>query len=356
MYKWGRLFVALTFALHLALVGALADSFVYVSNTAINSISIIDTNTNQWVSNIALSSTPIGIAATPDGKKAYINTGSGISVLRLRDQVITATLTLPVGASLKEIAISANSQRAYFTDAGRNGVVVLDTSSDSIIATIPVDAAPEAIALNPNPLSSAVPYAYVTHPVLNKISTINLATGTVVNSIPVNSGPRGIAVTPDGSKAYVTHTALNSVSVVNLLTGVVLTTLAVGTAPQGIAITPDGRWALVANSGSNSVSVINLANQAVASTLPVGLSPQRVSAAPSGFKAYVSNAGSGTVSVINPRSTPTPSVLTTVNVGGTPQVLSGNIPDWYTYGNALERINYNDNESTINSTTVSIQI
>src|SRR5262249_59310444 len=107
-----------------------------------------------------------------------------------------------------------------------------------------------------------------------------------------------------------------------------------------------------ANSGSNNVSVPRLADQTVVSTLAVGLSPSRVAIPSSGDRVYVSNPGSGTVSVIHQRAVPTPSVIDTVSLGGGPQILSPTIPDWKTYGNALERVNYNANESTITKDNV----
>jgi DNA-binding beta-propeller fold protein YncE len=42
---------------------------------------------------------------------------------------------------------------------------------------------------------------------------IDTATNTVIATAPVGTGPQGVAVTPDGSKVYVTNTGDNTVSV-----------------------------------------------------------------------------------------------------------------------------------------------
>ena len=47
-------------------------------------------------------------------------------------------------------------------------------------------------------------FAYVTNGVSNNVSVIDTSTNTVLTSIPVGSYPLGVAITPDGTRAYVT--------------------------------------------------------------------------------------------------------------------------------------------------------
>jgi len=51
----------------------------------------------------------------------------------------------------------------------------------------------------------AQPLAYVTNNQSLTISVIDTASNSVVATIPVGFGPSGIAVTPDGSRVYATH-------------------------------------------------------------------------------------------------------------------------------------------------------
>ena len=62
----------------------------------------------------------------------------------------------------------------------------------------------------------------------NDVTVINTATNTVVATIPVGSQPIGAAVTPDGTRVYVTNTASNTVSVINTATNTVVATIPVG--------------------------------------------------------------------------------------------------------------------------------
>ena len=80
--------------------------------------------------------------------------------------------------------------------------------------------------------------AYVTNGGDNTVSVIDTATNTVVATIPVGQFPFGVAITPDGTRAYVPNAGDNTVSVINTATNTVVATVPVGGGPFGVAITP----------------------------------------------------------------------------------------------------------------------
>jgi len=95
----------------------------------------------------------------------------------------------------------------------------------------------------------------------NTVSVINTATNTVIATIPVGSLPSEVAVTPGGTRAYVTNEGSGNVSVINVAGNSVITTIPVGTQPFGVAVTLGGTRAYVANFASNTVSVIDTATK-----------------------------------------------------------------------------------------------
>src|SRR5215213_905092 len=111
--------------------------------------------------------------------------------------------------------------------------------------------------------------AYVANRFDNTVSVIDTATNTVVATVPVGDSPSAIAVTPDGAFAYVTNAGDFFVSVIDTATNTVVTTVPVGAGSSGIAITPDGAFAYVAT-GANTVAVIDIATNTVIATVPVG--------------------------------------------------------------------------------------
>ena len=83
----------------------------------------------------------------------------------------------------------------------------------------------------------------------NDVSVIDTATNTVIATIPVGSTPYGVAVTPDGSKVYVTNFGSNTVSVIDGATNTVIATIPIANSPGGVAVTPDGSKVYVTNGG-----------------------------------------------------------------------------------------------------------
>ncbi len=156
--------------------------------------------------------------------------------------------------------------------------------------------------------AAAAPFAYVANSSGNSVSVIDTATNTVVATIPVGVAPRAVAVTPDGKNAYVTNQLSKTVSVIGTATNTVVATVPVGTNPDAVAVTPDGNYVYVANGGTYSVpgttvSVIATATNTVVATIPVGFAPVGVAVTPDGNHVYVANNGGavslGTVSVID---------------------------------------------------------
>src|SRR5258708_26093231 len=59
---------------------------------------------------------------------------------------------------------------------------------------------------------------FVANQFSNTVSVISTSTDTVIATIPVGQFPKDIAITPDGSKAYVTNYQSNNVSVISIST------------------------------------------------------------------------------------------------------------------------------------------
>jgi YVTN family beta-propeller protein len=121
----------------------------------------------------------------------------------------------------------------------------------------------------------AAPFAYIPNLGSNNVSVIDTATNTVVATITVGSGPYGVAVNPAGTRVYVANRLDSTVSVIDTATNTVIgSPIPVGAFPVGVAVNPAGTRVYVANSASNNVSVIDTAtNTVIGSPIPVGAFP-----------------------------------------------------------------------------------
>jgi YVTN family beta-propeller protein len=212
---------------------------------------------------------------------------------------------IPAGATPRFIAFSADGDTGYVTDGSVSGSVRLfDVATDAALPTvIPVGSAP--FELVTDPVSGQI---YVANSNSNSVSVIDTVTNTVVATIPTGALPRFITFTPDGSKAYVSLGNDSAVAVIDTATNSVTKTVPVGPpgfVPSGVQVSPDGSSVYVAV-GAELV-VIDTATDAVSTTtptvpLPAGSVPRSIRFAPDGSKGYVTDAGSGVMSVIDPVS------------------------------------------------------
>ena len=269
---------------------------------------------------------PVRRVGTLNSGVAFRNTGtSTIQVtLELKGEdgnVVsngTETRTLAGNAKIAEFldTLFPSAQTTTFAgticvtaQSGQIAVIALELDAVSnVFTTLPV--APS--------LSGQVadqPFSYITNLGSNNVSVIETATDTVVATVAVGEGPWGVAVHPDGNRVYVTNNISNNVSVIDTTTNMVMATVTVGNVPLGIAVHPDGSRVYVANGGSSNVSVIDTATNTVMTSVPVG-SPLGIVVHPDGSRVYVANGGSSNVSVID---TATNTVMTSVAVGNDPR-------------------------------------
>lgn len=197
--------------------------------------------------------------------------------------------------------------RAYTANFGSNNLSVIDTSSNTVVATVPLGSQPNSVALTPDGSR-----AYVTNGG-GDVWVLSTSSNAVLAKIVVGGYPSGIAITPDGTRAYVTKDNANSVAVIDTSRNAVVATMNVGAAPGGVAITPDGKHAYVASVGTNSVVVIDTSSNAVSSTVALGtVEPVGVAITPDGSRVYVLDAG-GNLTVL---ATSSNSVAATVTLPG----------------------------------------
>ena len=160
------------------------------------------------------------------GDSRILNRGN-----RLIRYLLFRCLALSILAVLACVPAAAQCT-VYVPTHKSNSVSVIDTSVDRVIAVIPVQVQPLAVAVTPNGA-----FAYVTNSGWifgsNSVSVIDTSSNTVAATIPVGAFPVGVAITPNGAFAYVADYLSNSVSVIDTATNTVVSTTAVGARPAG---------------------------------------------------------------------------------------------------------------------------
>ena len=88
------------------------------------------------------------------------------------------------------------------------------------------------IGLGSTSSAETATFAYVANQSSSNVSVIDTATNTVVATILIGGHPAGVAITPDGKRAYVTNTGSDTISVIDTATNAVEVTVAAGHFPM----------------------------------------------------------------------------------------------------------------------------
>lgn len=243
---------------------------------AVANLAVIDTTLTPRPVIATLSSSSLcggaatrSVAVTPDEKKAYVGCltlGSSncnqISVVSTTSNTILKTLAVGTGTRCSAgIAASPDNQRIY---AAREfeGVTVISTATDSVIATIPGGTYSFEGDIIVTPDSKKV---YVTDG-NTQVSVIDANTNKIIKTLSGNR-PYGISITPDGKKLYFANNDSNTLSQVDPMTDTIVAIIPVCTKPTGVSVTSNGRKVYVTSGDSTSVSVVDTLSNTLYTTV-----------------------------------------------------------------------------------------
>jgi YVTN family beta-propeller protein len=215
----------------------------------------------------------------------------------------TVTATVPVGNFPIYLAVTPNGKRVYVANYLGGAVSVIDTLTDTVIGTVPVDF-PTGVAISPDGTR-----AYVgNYP--NSVLAVDTSTNTVVGSIGVTCGPFSVAITPDGSRLYVAGYCGDSdgISVIDTSTNLEIATLHSLPAVD-LAVSPDGTRVYAASQDFEALVVIDTSTNNISTIFPCCSNPSGVALSPDGTRAYVTDTLTNQVWVFD---TGTGSVETTI--------------------------------------------
>jgi YVTN family beta-propeller protein len=145
---------------------------------------------------------------------------------------LTQIGTIAVNGNPFAIALTHDGSKLYVVNFEKN-VFVVDTETNTVVATLPLKGWPMRIAITPDGM-----YAYLavsrssgstSSGGLNRVEVIDISTNSIFTTIPINGvndyGPTGIAITPDGSEVYVTIRGSDKVVVISTATNTVVSSI-----------------------------------------------------------------------------------------------------------------------------------
>jgi len=264
-------------------------SRIYITNEAESTLDVADVKSLRVVKHIPLTNHPNNVSVSKDGKRVYVAIVGGTGAV---DVIDTTTMT-----RAKSIRTDGGIHNVYVTPDGRFVVAgsiigkklhVIDQATEEIVWSLPTEDGVRPIAFEVNP-DRSTKRMFVQLSNFNGFVIVDFAKRQVVDRVRLPEVPaaervtqglqgspsHGLAVAPDGKVLCVLSKMNSRVYMYSLPELKLLGESKVGHHPDWLTFTPDGTRVYVANAGSNSVSVIDVAARKEITQIPVGQVPKR---------------------------------------------------------------------------------
>src|SRR2546430_93904 len=317
------------------------SALIYVTNSAGDTVDVIDSATNNVLQVVHGIELPHGVAFSPDGARVYISNESD-NVLDVVDRVRGEILKkVTLSGRPNNIAITKDGGRVLVGIRSEPGVVdVIDTTSLTRVKSIPVDGGVHNVYITPDGK-----YA-VSGSLESKAATvIDLQGERAIWEVKFDRSVRPMAfeTNPDGStrRIFVQLSRFNGFAVVDFARRAEVARIKFpdkspgfgiaegreGTPSHGIGVSPDGKSLWVNSTFANSVFTYSLPELKLMGSAelpevhppgraPSGAVPEWITFTPDSKLVYVSNSGARSVTAID---TSTLKIVALIPVGEVPK-------------------------------------
>jgi YVTN family beta-propeller protein len=323
--------VGLAAILTLPLAAQSGRAVIVQTNSAGDSVHLIDPTTDKIIAEIPDAEVIHGVAAAPDGSKLYLSDESADTVDVVDMKTLRITKRIPLTGRPNNIAIHKNGRRAYvaiqtpqggvdvidlvkeerathipilrgvhntfispdsrFVVAGSTGgavATVIDTELERPAWSIHFEGGVRPLCFETNPDGSTKRmFVQVTN--LHGFAIVDWALRKEVGRITLPELPpaernnegiqgapaHGILIAPDGKTLWSTSKFNSAVYAYSMPDLKYLGEVKVGKVPDWLTFTPDSRKLYVANAHDNTVSIIDVAARREITKMKVGQVPKR---------------------------------------------------------------------------------
>ena len=265
-------------------------SRVYVTNESKTTLDVVDARTLKVFKRIPLSGHPNNVDVSKDGSHVYVGIRQGSGAV---DVIDTATLT-----NVKSVLVKGEVHNVYVTPDGKfvvagsiaaSTISVIDESNKTLAWTLTLSAGIRPMAFTRNP-DGSTKEIIVQLTDFHGFAVVDFATRKEIRRItmpdPVGqhketeglqgSPAHGLAITPDGKMLWSTSKYYDSVAAYSLPDFRFLKMIKVGLHPDWLTIPPDGKNLYVGVAGSDVTVVVGMESMQVLKSIPVGAVPKRI--------------------------------------------------------------------------------
>jgi len=264
-------------------------SRLYLSNESLATLDVVDTMTLKITKRIPLTGGPNNLAIRKDGRRVYVaiqGAEGGVDVIDTVSQEKAKFIRILRG--VHNTFITPDSKHVVAGSTGGNVATIIDTETEMPIWSIHFEGGVRPLCFEVNPDGSTKRmFVQVTN--LHGFAIVDWATRREVGRIKLPDLPpaqrnadgiqgapaHGILIAPDGKTLWSTSKFNSAVYVYSMPDLKYLGEVKVGKVPDWLTFTPDSKKLYVANAHDNTVSVIDVAGRKELTKLKVGHVPKR---------------------------------------------------------------------------------
>ena len=275
-----------------------------VGNKDESTLAIVDPASGKVVGRIATGQDPHEVAASADGKLAFVanygsgpNPGNTISVIDVVAQ--KEVRKVDVSPLRRPHGLTVAGGKVYFTAEMNKVVGRYDPATNTIDWMMGT--------------GQNTTHMVIVSKDLSRLFTANIGSDTITaleragnsgnwnaTQIAVGKGPEAISFSPDESQVWTAHSRDGGVSVIDVAAKKVIATLDVKTKRSNrLKFTPDGKLVLITDLDGGELVVLDVAGRKEIKRIPLGKTPEGILIAPDGARAYVAVAGDNQVAIVD---------------------------------------------------------
>jgi YVTN family beta-propeller protein len=319
----------------------LKSLMLYVTNTADNTVSVLDRLTNSLISTIQVGKSPKGIVVNPRGTYAYVaNSGSNtVSIIDTMTNEVEDTIDLPLGLAPSNLTITSDGKYVFTANTDSDNVSMIDTELKKVIDTIGVGHRPVDLQVSPSGQWLYVVNQGSSDLYVIRIDGTSLEDRQLAGRIPLQSEPAGVTVAGDGlstDRLFIANFGSSSLSLFEIDPGTLkdtdprtlkrkLSILQGEAGPTRLVLGGDRLY--VTNQKDNSVSSFLVSSRPMSPSANVQESRYQVGKKPIGLVLdssrnylYVVNSADDSISIIDLRQE---HVVESIKVGREPFGIDG---------------------------------
>jgi YVTN family beta-propeller protein len=263
----------------------------------------------------ALALLALATVACGKGERIYVSDEDGGAIVVIDASTDEVVARVAVGKRPRGVRVAPDGSRLYVAlsgtpksppgvepaspppaDRSADGIGIVDLGSLKLVALIPAGQDPEAFDLTKDGKRM-----WVSNEETAEASLVDLATNQVVKRVPVGKEPEGVTLHPDGKVVYVTNEADGTVSVLDADSGAVVTTIGTCSRPRAVVFTADGARGFVSCETAHAVALVDARSHTKTGELDLpgqGVRPMGLAVSADGRTVYVSGGRGKTVHVV----------------------------------------------------------